>query len=228
MDRIFIVEDDPTITAAMLQEFHKWQYIAQTVTSWDHVIDEIQNFNPDIVLMDITLPTFDGFYWTNQLRQLSKVPIIFISAAEMDPNAVRAIAAGADDYIVKPFSLNVLVSKIQAVIRRTKQAAKPMETLTFEDYQLTILTNELKHGDVSVKLTPTEGTILKLLFLNAGKLVTKKQLMQTIWQGGLFIEESVLTVNMSRLRDKLAQVNLRNRLVTERGHGYRLVAADEL
>ncbi|WP_243674471.1 winged helix-turn-helix domain-containing protein [Lentilactobacillus kisonensis] len=102
-----------------------------------------------------------------------------------------------------------------------------MESLTYEDYRLNILTNELKYQDHTVKLTPTEGTILKIFFLNAGKLVTKQQLMQNIWQGGSFIEDSVLNVNMSRLREKLDQVNLRGRLVTERGRGYRLVTADE-
>lgn len=228
MPKIFVVEDDQTITKAMVKEFSKWQYEAQTVQDWNKVVTEILKFQPDIVIMDITLPTFDGFYWTDKLRQTSDVPVIFVSAADMDPNAVRAIATGADDYIVKPFSLTVLISKIQAVLRRTKRKAIPMETLTYEDYQLNFLTNQLNHHGIIVKLTPTEGMILKLFFLNAGKLITKQQLMQTIWQGGLFIEDSVLNVNMSRLRDKLAQVGLRNRLLTERGRGYRLVTADEI
>lgn len=228
MATIFIVEDDRSITNAMIKEFNKWHYQAQTVSDWDNVVLEIQHFQPDIVIMDITLPTFDGFYWTNQLRQVSDVPVIFVSAADMDPNAVRAIATGADDYIVKPFSLNVLISKIQAVLRRTKRETITVETLAYEDYRLNILTNELTHQDSAVKLTPTEATILKILFLNSGKLVTKQQLMQNIWQGGLFIEDGVLNVNISRLREKLAQVGLRDRLVTERGRGYRLVTADEI
>lgn len=228
MTKIFIVEDDSAITKEMIKEFQKWRYLAKTVTDWDRVVEEIQDWQPNIVIMDITLPTFDGFYWTGKLRQASEVPIIFVSAAEMDPNAVRAIATGADDYIVKPFSLNVLISKIQAVLRRTQKTVQSLSALKFEDYRLNVLTNELTYQGRAIKLTPTESIILKLLFLNAGKTVTKTQLMQQIWQGGQFIEADVLNVNISRLRDKLEQVGLRNQLVTERGHGYRLVSANEI
>ncbi|GAF40401.1 response regulator protein GraR [Agrilactobacillus composti DSM 18527 = JCM 14202] len=225
MQRVFIVEDDQTIVQAMQTALAKWQFQTQTVQDWQQVATEISAYDPDLVVMDITLPTFDGFYWTGKIRETSQVPIMFVSAGEMDPNAVRAIATGADDYIVKPFALSVFVSKIQAILRRSQRSAATLETLNFEDYSLNILNNELTHGIASVKLSPTEGTILKLFFLNPDQTLSKKQLVQKIWQGGLFIDEGVLSVNISRLREKLAKVDLRARLVTERGRGYRLVRA---
>ena len=184
-------------------------------------VGDLQQSKPQIVLMDITLPTFDGFYWTQKIREVSDVSIIFISAAQMDPNAIRAIAIGADDYLVKPFTSNVLIAKIQAVLRRTQQNLT--QVLTFEDYQLSILKNELRYHDQTVKLTPTKGVILRLLFINANQTVTKQQFLEALWQGGAFIDENTLKVNISRLREKLAVVNLRQQLITERKRGYRLV-----
>lgn len=227
MQKIFIVEDDQAIIRALQVGLKKWNYQTQTVTDWGNITTEILTAQPDLVIMDITLPMFDGFYWTGKLRESSQLPVIFLSAAELDPNAVRALALGADDYIVKPFSVNVLVSKIQAIFRRMKLNQTEINELSFENYHLNILTNSLTIGSEYVKLTPTEGVILKLLFLNAGKLVGKKQLMNELWQGGSFVDEGVLNVNISRLRKKLSSLKLAEQLITERKKGYRLVEKDD-
>lgn len=227
MQKVFIVEDDQAIIRALQIGLKKWNYQTQIVTDWQQVAAEILSTQPDLVIMDITLPMYDGFFWTGKLRESSQVPVIFLSAAELDPNAVRALAMGADDYLTKPFSINVLVSKIQAIFRRMKINQNDINDLMFEDYRLNILTNNLKIGQKQVKLTPTEGVILKLLFLNAGQVVSKKTIMNELWQGGSFIDEGALNVNLSRLRKKLAVVDLENRLVTERKQGYRLVEKDE-
>ena len=213
---------------ALHQGLQKWNFKDQTVNDWEKVAAEIAAANSDLVIMDITLPLFDGFYWTEQIRQVSQVPIIFLSAAEMDPNAIRALALGADDYLVKPFSINVLLSKIQAVLRRTQANSTEINYLCFEDYQLNILTNVLTNSKVQLKLTPTEGVIMKLLFLNHGKVVTKKQIINELWQGGNYIDENILNVNLSRLRKKLAVTKLSQRLITERKRGYRLIEKKEL
>ena len=141
----------------------------------------------------------------------------------MDPNAVRAIASGADDYIVKPFASEVLISKIQALLRRTQPQLTTQ--LRFENYQLNVLTNVVTQGAHQVKLTPTEGLILKVFFMHPQQIITKKQLLQQIWQSGEFLDAAVLNVNMSRLRSKVATVGtLKEQLVTVRKRGYQLVS----
>ncbi|GAJ25701.1 DNA-binding response regulator [Liquorilactobacillus sucicola DSM 21376 = JCM 15457] len=224
MPKIFVIEDDESILDSVEKGLAKWQYEVQKVHNWQKIIPEILAFKADLVIMDITLPTYDGFYWTSKIRDVSDIPVIFVSAAEMDPNAVRAIATGADDYITKPFSLAVLISKIQAVLRRvSKKHDIENKKITLGKYQLNALNNCLNYAEQSIKLTPTEGIIMQLFFLNVNQTISKERLMQSIWQGGLFISQNALNVNISRLRSKLAPVNLKEKLVTERGHGYRLV-----
>ncbi|WP_260356031.1 response regulator transcription factor [Lactiplantibacillus argentoratensis] len=142
------------------------------------------------------------------MREFSKIPIIFVSAADMDPNAIRAISIGADDYLTKPFSIAVFISKIQAILRRTNQNEYLTEALNFQSFSLNIITNILKSQNKSIKLTATESTILKLLFLNPGQIISKRKIIQAIWQNGDFTDENILNVNMSRLRDKLSQIGL--------------------
>lgn len=227
MNKIFLIEDDQAIISAIRLGLAKWKYESQAVTDWEQVLLQFETYQPDLVIMDITLPVFDGFYWTTKIREASTVPIIFLSAADLDPNAIRAIAVGADDYVTKPFSINVLISKIQAVLRRVQPDLKNLDLLKFDDYQLNILTNEVYFKQQVVKLTPNEALILKLLILNIGKLVSKTQIIQSLWQGGSFIDEGILNVNLSRLRKKIKPLRLDQRIVTERKRGYRLLEKDE-
>lgn len=223
MIKIMIVEDDKDLLLALSQGLSKWQYDIIQVQDWQHVAQECWQATPALILMDINLPTYDGFYWTECIRTKSKVPIIFISASAMDPNLVIAIKTGADDYIVKPFSMNVLLAKMQALLRRTVDYSTIPQGIQFGDYQLNAMTNILGNASHQVKLTATESMILKLLIINMPQTVSKQQLLELIWQNGAFIDQNILMVNMSRLRDKLAQLGLRENIVTERGKGYRLV-----
>lgn len=221
--KILVIEDNRLLLEEMQTAFQKWNYQMGRIQHWDQVDDEVRRQQPDLVIMDITLPSYDGFYWTQKIREFSNVPLIFVSAAEMDPNAVRAIASGADDYIVKPFASEVLISKIQALLRRTQPQLTTQ--LRFENYQLNVLTNVVTQGAHQVKLTPTEGLILKVFFMHPQQIITKKQLLQQIWQSGEFLDAAVLNVNMSRLRSKVATVGtLKEQLVTVRKRGYQLVS----
>ena len=221
--KILVIEDNRLLLEEMQTAFQKWNYQMGRIQHWDQVDDEVRRQQPDLVIMDITLPSYDGFYWTQKIREFSDVPLIFVSAAEMDPNAVRAIASGADDYIVKPFASEVLISKIQALLRRTQPQLTTQ--LRFENYQLNVLTNVVTQGAYQVKLTPTEGLILKVFFMHPQQIITKKQLLQQIWQSGEFLDAAVLNVNMSRLRSKVATVGtLKEQLVTVRKRGYQLVS----
>lgn len=223
MTKILVIEDNRLLLEEMQTAFQKWNYQMERIQHWDQVDDEVRRQQPDLVIMDITLPSYDGFYWTQKIREFSDVPLIFVSAAEMDPNAVRAIASGADDYIVKPFASEVLISKIQALLRRTQPQLATQ--LRFENYQLNVLTNVVEQGDQQVKLTPTEGLILKVFFMHPQQIITKKQLLQQIWQSGEFLDAAVLNVNMSRLRSKVATVGtLKEQLVTVRKRGYQLIS----
>lgn len=221
--KILVIEDNRLLLEEMQTAFQKWNYQMVRIQHWDQVDDEVRRQQPDLVIMDITLPSYDGFYWTQKIREFSNVPLIFVSAAEMDPNAVQAIASGADDYIVKPFASEVLISKIQALLRRTQPQLTTQ--LRFENYQLNVLTNVVTQGVHQVKLTPTEGLILKVFFMHPQQIITKKQLLQQIWQSGEFLDAAVLNVNMSRLRSKVATVGtLKEQLVTVRKRGYQLVS----
>lgn len=221
--KILVIEDNRLLLEEMQTAFQKCNYQMGRIQHWDQVDDEVRRQQPDLVIMDITLPSYDGFYWTQKIREFSNVPLIFVSAAEMDPNAVRAIASGADDYIVKPFASEVLISKIQALLRRTQPQLTTQ--LRFENYQLNVLTNVVTQGAHQVKLTPTEGLILKVFFMHPQQIITKKQLLQQIWQSGEFLDAAVLNVNMSRLRSKVATVGtLKEQLVTVRKRGYQLVS----
>lgn len=226
MAKIFIVEDNPDIIHSTTQELNKWQHDVITVNNWQNVANEILATNPDLVLFDITLPTFDGFYWIQEVRKHSQVPIIVISAAEIDTNVMHAVAAGADDYIMKPFAMTVLLAKIQALLRRNKQTTDA-EEIMWDHNSFNPLTNILTNGNGTAQLTPTEGAMLQVLLSHRNKIVSKEQLLQWLWQGGKYLNENTLNVNISRLRTKLSTIGLRQCIHTERGLGYRLVENNE-
>lgn len=222
MANIFIVEDNQAIISEVKAELNKWQYQVQTVSNWQNVAGEILESGADLVLFDITLPSFDGFYWIQEVRKQSQVPIIVISAADIDSNVMHAVAAGADDYLMKPFSMTVLIAKVQALLRR-KQQASDNDQLDWAGNRLNVLTNELTNDRGTAQLTPTEGAMLAVLIHNCDRTVSKEKLLEWLWQGGKYLNENTLNVNISRLRAKLDTIGLKTALRTERGVGYRLV-----
>lgn len=226
MTKIFIVEDNPEIIHSVTSTLKKWQYTTVSVNNWQKVVTEIKAAAPDLVLFDITLPSFDGFYWIQEVRKHSHVPIIVISAADIDANVMHAVAAGADDYIMKPFSTTVLIAKIQALLRRNQQNDEE-ENIRWDGNMFNSLTNSLTTPNGTTQLTPTEGAMIQVLFSHLNQTVSKDQLLEWLWQGGKYLNNNTLNVNISRLRTKLASVGLTNAIRTERGVGYRLVNADE-
>lgn len=226
MAKVFIVEDNPDIIHSTTYELNKWQHDVITVKDWQNVANEIIAAKPDLVLFDITLPTFDGFYWIQEVRKHSQVPIIVISAAEIDTNVMHAVAAGADDYIMKPFTMTVLLAKIQALLRRNEQTTDA-EEIMWDHNSFNPLTNILTNENGTAQLTPTEGAMLQVLLSHRNKTVSKEQLLQWLWQGGKYLNENTLNVNISRLRTKLSTIGLQQCIHTERGLGYRLVENNE-
>lgn len=226
MAKIFIVEDNPQIIQTITGELTKWQHAVVTVNDWQNVTGEIMTAQTDLVLFDITLPSFDGFYWIQDLRKHSQVPIIVISAADIDSNVMHAVAAGADDYLMKPFSMTVLLAKVQALLRRNRQEGQTTQ-VDWDNNRFNSLTNEVQNASGQAQLTPTEGALLQVLLSHRNQTVSKMTLLEWLWQGGKYLNENTLNVNISRLRAKLAPLQLDRAIRTERGIGYRLVTANE-
>lgn len=204
---------------AMIQaELSKWGYHSQSIHDWERVVEAVHQGAPQLIIMDITLPRYDGFYWTRRIREQSPVPILFLSAKELDPNAVQALALGADDYLEKPFSLNVLIAKVNALLRRRSLTSETQ----FADFQLNPITLDLTCPRGRVRLTPTEAVLIKILFRQPGMILSKQQLMDLLWDADAYIDENVLNVNLSRLRKKTRSLGLGQLIVTIRGRGYQL------
>lgn len=210
------------MVATVSTELKKWQHQVATVNDWQAIADEIATAQPNLILFDLTLPSFDGFYWIQEVRKTCQAPIIVISAADIDSNVMHAVAAGADDYLMKPFSLTVLLAKIQAQLHR--QATDQQESqVHWGNNQLNPLTGQLRSPQGTVQLSPTESALLQVLVHHLGQTVTKEQLLEWLWQGGKYLNENTLSVNVSRLRTKLSSVGLDQTIRTERGVGYRMV-----
>ena len=203
MAKIFIVEDNQQIIRNVTDELSKWQHSVATVDDWQDVTGEIMVTQPDLVIFDITLPSFDGFYWIQDLRKHSQVPIIVISAADIDSNVMHAVAAGADDYLMNPFSMTVLLAKVQALLRRNRQEGNATQ-VDWDNNYFNTLTNEVQNERGQVQLTPTEGALLQVLLSHRNQTVSKATLLEWLWQGGKYLNENTLNVNISRLRAKLA------------------------
>ncbi|MFS1664477.1 DNA-binding response regulator [Streptococcus sp. zg-JUN1979] len=215
--RIFIVEDDVTILN-LLKQHLKQSYEVGSVCNFRDVAREVEAFEADLVLMDITLPYYNGFYWTTQLRQRLSVPIIFISSSDDEMDMVMALNMGGDDFISKPFSLPILEAKINAFLRRAQQFSRD-DNYQLDEFSLSrdgVLTNANKQ---EVTLSPTELKILVVLFERVNQLVLKEDLLERLWENESFIDANTLNVNMTRLRKKVAQIGF-TRIHTVRGAGY--------
>lgn len=216
-EKIYIVEDDQTIVKLLKTHFSE-KYEVKGVDNFRAILQEIQEFQPDLILMDITLPYFNGFYWTTEIRKSMTLPIIFLSSADDEMNAIMAMDMGGDDFVTKPFSLPILDAKMAAFLRRVNAFSK--KELVFQDFELRV-DGSLSHqpSGRSIQLTPTEIKILALLFEKAGEVVGKELLLTKLWEGEDFIDQNTLSVNIARLRKKLSEIEF-NHLYTVRGVGY--------
>lgn len=225
MYRIFIVEDDAAIAQAVCEQAESWALEARCVSDFRRVAEEAAAYGPHLILLDISLPFFDGYHWCRQIRRSSRVPIIFLSSAADNMNIVMAMNMGADDFIAKPFDRNVLMAKVQALLRRTYDFAVQPPVPVCRGARLRTDVQKLEYGGASVDLTKNEYRILLCLMERAGQVVSREKLMQTLWETDSFVDENTLTVNVNRLRRKLAASGLEDFITTRHGVGY-LVAQD--
>ena len=220
MYKILIIEDDEIIAKSIEKEISNWGFIAKKVTNFQDIIPEFVEFNPQLILLDITLPFYNGYHWCSEIRKLSKVPIVFISSASDNMNIVMAMNMGGDDFISKPFDLNVLVAKIQAILRRTYDFSSQTNLLEHNGAILNINDNSIYYNDEKVELTKNEYKILQTLLENKGKTVSRDNLMIKLWETDNYVEENTLNVNITRLRRKLEAIGLKNFITTKKGLGY--------
>ena len=220
MYRILIVEDDSSIADVIRRQMEAWGNQVSVVKDFQNVLQAFTEFDPHLVLLDIMLPFYNGYYWCTEIRKISDVPVIFISSASDNMNLVMAINMGGDDFIAKPFDLNVLNAKVQAILRRTYDLAGKVPVLEQAGAILNLNDMTLVFGDAKVELTKNEFRILQTLMENKGKVVSRNTLMTRLWEDDCYVEENTLTVNITRLRRRLEQIGLTDFIKTKTGKGY--------
>ena len=220
MSRIYIVEDDKSIAESIAKQLQLWNMEGICVNDFAKVDEEVREAAPDLVLMDIGLPYFNGFYWCTEIRKFSRVPIVFLSSADDNMNIVMAMNMGGDDFISKPFDMNVLIAKIQAMLRRAGGMEVAPQTLQCGDVTLHLEECALSAGEERMTLTKNEYLIVKTLFENKGRVISRERLMEQLWGAEEFVDDNTLTVNMTRIRKKLGALGHEDMIVTKRGMGY--------
>lgn len=220
--RILIVEDDHIISDEIKRYLEKWGYQVEKVADFAGVLQHFCTFGPQLVLMDIGLPFYNGYYWCGEIRKLSQVPVIFISSASDNMNIVMAVNMGGDDFIVKPFDLEILGAKVQAMLRRAYSFQNQSAVLEYRNVVLNLTDMSLLHKGVKLELTKNEFKIMQLLFEGSGNIVSRESMMKRLWDDECFVDDNTLTVNINRLRKRLEEAGLSDFIVTRKGIGYQL------
>ena len=220
MYRILIIEDDLAMARAIQKEMTAWGNEAEYVQDFRGVMKTFAEYDPHLVLMDITLPFYNGYHWCSEIRKVSDVPVIFISSAADNMNIIMAVNMGGDDFIAKPFDLGVLTAKTQAVLRRTYDLSGKVPILEHRGAMLNLYDTSLTYEGKKISLTRNEFRILQTLMENKGRLVSRDTLMTKLWETDDYIEENTLTVNIARRRKKLESSGLKDFITTKVGEGY--------
>ncbi len=218
--RILVVEDDRVIADVIASQLSRWGLGVQLVTDFERVLAQFNEYDPQLVLMDITLPFYSGFYWCGEIRRFSKVPVIFISSAADNMNIVTAINMGGDDFIAKPFDLGVLTAKVQAMLRRSYDFAGSSRVLSAGELMLNLTEGKAYYKGSQVELTRNELKILQMLMENRPGVVSRDDLMTRLWESDAFVDENTLAVNVARLRKKLSSIGADGMIQTRKGMGY--------
>lgn len=220
MYKILIVEDDQMIAQTLAMHLQKWDYKTKIIEDLKNVLQEFLAFEPELVILDIMLPFFNGFYWCQKIREVSKVPIIFLSSANDNMNIVMAMNLGADEFIEKPFDLSVLTAKVQALLRRTYSFGGTTNMIEYKGALLNLNDAVLTYREQKIELTKNEFKILQILLENAGKIVSRDTIMERLWENDAFVDDNTLTVNVTRLRRKLEGIGMTDVIRTKKGIGY--------
>ena len=217
---VMIVEDDEVIAEMVKEDLERWDYEVWIASDLKNVASQVERQKPDLILLDINLPFYNGFYWCKEIRTFSKVPIIFLSSADDNMNIVMAMNMGADEFIEKPFDLTVLTAKVQALLRRTYSFGGTTNAIEYKGALLNLNDAVLTYQEQRVELTKNEFRILQILLENAGKIVSRDTIMERLWENDSFVDDNTLTVNVTRLRKKLESIGMTDVIRTKKGIGY--------
>lgn len=220
MYKILIVEDDVTIASLLNKNIKKWGFESDYVTDFNQVLEEYNRKKPHLILLDISLPFYNGFYWCSEIRKVSNVPIVFLSSHTENLDIVMAMNMGGDDYITKPFSLDIVIAKIQAVLRRTYAYYSEIQTLEVRSVLLDLKDAVVSYRDNKAELTKNEYKILRLLMEKKNNIISREEIMKNLWDSDSFIDDNTLTVNVNRLRKKLEDMGITDFIMTKKGMGY--------
>ena len=220
MHKILMVEDDAAIRGALGRHLSRWGYQVQAAENFQNVLEQFEEFQPHLVLLDISLPFFNGYHWCSEIRRVSRVPLIFLSSAADNMNIVMAMNMGADDFIAKPFDQRVLMAKVQALLRRAYDFSQAAPTLSHRGAALNTADQTLRYNGQKIALTKNEYRILLTLLEGRGRVVSRERLMERLWETDSFVDENTLTVNVNRLRKKLDAAGLNGFITTRVGAGY--------
>ena len=223
MQKIFLVEDDKTISQLVAKNLTNWGYQVQEVKDFQTILKQIDDFQPHLIILDISLPFFNGYYWCQEIRKTSRVPIMFLSSHDQPMDIVMAINMGADDFVTKPFEMTVLLAKIRGLLRRTYDFVSEQSLLWFEEVALDLKTMQISYTEAVEELTRNEFQILRVLFEHGKEVVSREELMRELWNSDIFVDDNTLSVNIARLRKKLTELGLPDLIATKKGVGYGLV-----
>ena len=220
MQKILIVEDDEKLRDELEIFLENNGYQADALKSFENTLNNILEINPDLLLLDINLPGADGEFLCKEIRKKSNMPIIIVTSRDNEIDELLSINNGADHYITKPFNIHILLAKISSLLRRTNMVTENSDIIDAKDFVLNINKNTIQKGEKCIELTKNEFRILKYLVQNRDKIVTREDIMECLWESEDFIGDSTLTVNITRVRNKLEELELKELLETKRGQGY--------
>jgi DNA-binding response OmpR family regulator len=221
MSKIMIIEDEKTIRDLIREELQKWKFDAYGVTDFNAVLEDFQKEEPQLVLLDINLPVFDGYYWCQKIREISKVPIIFLSSRNTNMDMIMAMNMGADDFVTKPFQIDVLIAKINALLRRSYNYSEVgSEIMSHNGITLNVDNGSMEINDQIIDLSKNEYRLLYILMKKHGKILTREKLLRALWEDERFVDDNTLTVNINRLRKKIEQAGINGYIETKVGQGY--------
>ena len=220
MKKILLIEDDIDLAKEICLALEKWGFKVSVIEEFNNILEEFINKSPELVIMDVNLPFYDGFYWCEKIRDISKVPLIFLSSRDSNMDLIMGINNGGDDYLTKPFSIEVLITKINALMRRSYDYVSTNNLIYCNNLIFDIEHGTLKYDDKVLELTKNEIKILSILIRNKGKIISREKLMMSLWDDDEFVSDNTLTVNVNRLRNKIKDFGIDEFIKTKKGTGY--------
>ncbi|WP_066870498.1 response regulator transcription factor [Clostridium mediterraneense] len=220
MKKIIIVEDAERIRLELTEVFERYGYEVKVPDSFDNVLDFVKRENADLIILDINLPIFDGYYLCREIRKSSDIPIIIVTSRDSDMDELMSINLGADDFITKPYNIEILLARANSLIRRSSKQSSTKDKLNYNDLEINLYNSSMTYKNNNIELTKNELKILIFLVRNKGVIVSREELMEHLWNDDFFVDNSTLSVNVTRLRKKLVEIGLDNAIETRRGQGY--------